>query len=85
MTSECKSGPFPVAGGLRPNPPNPPWERAWLKSIVTGNTFHLPYSTCLTYSGGKGGLVYLPVSMANEWQLILNLPIAVRRWGGRSK
>ena len=29
--------------------------------------------------------MYLPVSMANEWQLILNLPIAVRRWGGSSK
>ena len=26
-TSECKSGPYPVAGGgggVRPNPPNPP-------------------------------------------------------------
>ena len=26
-TSECKSGPLPVAGGGRPNPPNPPGYR----------------------------------------------------------
>ena len=39
-TSECKSGPSPVAGGrgVRPNPPNPPWERPCLvcDGAITG-------------------------------------------------